>query len=537
MADREGSVPGSSLVRFAVMAEVPAGGARPRYETLFRLAAGGMATVFVGTARGAMGFRQIVAIKKPHPHLLDATFRKAFVTEARLASLLHHANVVDVRDIEVDEDEVSLIMAYIEGASFGELLQIGSTGGPTITPAIAIRVVLDACAGLQAAHELADERGRPLHLVHRDVSPQNLLVGVDGVTRVADFGIAKFKGAGLAATSAGTLKGKVAYMAPEYLLGDAFDRRYDIFAMGVVLWEGITGRRLFRCDSEVDTIDRVMHYEAPSVASFVPELGTAFDAVINCALAKAPSDRFDTAAAFGAALEASARSSGILAGHREVADLVQSAVGPQLEERRGMIRDRLAHEPSVASVSFESERAKRDEDLAETRQVKPLPNSSLESAVPLVVRISSPAGEGAPQVQAPSTTLPDRAPRGLTPTDPPAPLPQVTQPLPPTPTPARREPLPPRKPPSTKTVQETLRSEAAANLISTEPRPPAPPGNRTGTATDPPKHAKKKKVRPWPYIVAILLGAIIGIGVAIGVGRSVASSATPRSGGSSTRPH
>jgi serine/threonine-protein kinase len=332
----------------------PAGGEKGRYETLFLLASGGMASVHVGTVRGAFGFRQLVAIKKPHAHLLDdPDFRQMLLREARLASLIHHANVVDVRDVEATEKEVSLIMDYVEGASLGELLQVQAGGGTAVPPGVAVRIVLDACAGLHAAHEQTDERGRPLRLVHRDISPQNLLVGVDGLTRVADFGVAKFKRSSATSTIAGVLKGKLAYMAPEYVRGEGIDRRMDVFAMGVVLWEALTGKRLFRGEHGAATLERVLSHEVRSVATVVPELGTAFDAIVETALAKDPNQRFDNASAMAAALESSARVAGVLVGHREVAELVKKAVGPKLEERKALIRARLASEPSVASLEFE----------------------------------------------------------------------------------------------------------------------------------------------------------------------------------------
>src|SRR5262249_2389395 len=210
-----------------------------RYETLFQLAAGGMATVSLGTVRGAFGFRQLVAIKRPHAHLVaDPDYKRDLLNEARLASLIHHANVVDVRDVEASGNEVSLVMDYVEGASLADLLQNALAGGPQVAPAVAVRIALDALAGLHAAHELSDERGQAVELVHRDVSPQNLLVGLDGVTRVTDFGVAKSASKG-ASTTDGHLKGKIAYMAPEYLRGQTIDRRLDIFAMGIVLWETI----------------------------------------------------------------------------------------------------------------------------------------------------------------------------------------------------------------------------------------------------------------------------------------------------------
>jgi serine/threonine protein kinase len=503
------------------MPEAPGGGDQPRYEVLFRLASGGMASVHVGTARGALGFRQIVAIKKPHKHLLDPAFRKAFITEARLASLLHHANVVDVRDIVVSEDEISLVMAYVEGASFGELLQSQATGGPTVAPGMAVRVVLDACAGLHAAHELADERGRPLHLVHRDISPQNLLVGIDGVTRVADFGIAKFKGTGPANTSVGTLKGKIAYMAPEYLLGERIDQRFDVFAMGIVLWEGVTGRRLFRAEQDADTMDRVLHHDAPPVATFTPSVGNALDEVFARALAKAPEERFETALAMAEALETSARNAGILAGHREVADLVHAAVGSKLEERRGAIRERLANEPSVASVSFD--RASALGLPTEGEVVKPLPNSTLGPATTLPRVPSTTVRDASSPSHAPSTTVRDVGP--------PVELESGTESsVPAGPPPGLAAEAILEKHRGVRVTPETLRSEAAEVpevhelVVRKEGYAPA---HVDELVSSEPARIQDTRFRSWPYILAILVGAVVGIVVAITAERSTPPASAP----------
>jgi len=321
-----------------------------RYETLLKLASGGMATVWIGNARGALGFRQLVAIKKPHPHLLsDPAFRSELVAEARLASMIHHANVVDVRDVEIEGESISLVMDYIEGASLGELLVAANRKGTRISARVAVRIVLDACAGLHAAHELVDERDRPVGLVHRDVSPQNVLVGADGISRVADFGVAKFARKNMQSTSEGSLKGKLAYMAPEYVRGEAIDRRFDVFALGIVLWESLAGRRCFRGDNEAETLRRLLEHVPEPVSTIAPELA-AIDAVVACALAKNRDDRFSNAAAMAAALEASALSAGLLGGHGEVAKAVKELVGPAIDERRALVRAKQANEPSVASL-------------------------------------------------------------------------------------------------------------------------------------------------------------------------------------------
>ncbi len=321
-----------------------------RYETILKLASGGMATVWIGTVRGALGFRQLVAIKKPHPHLLsDAGFRGELVAEARLASMIHHANVVDVRDVEIEGDSISLVMDYIEGASLGDLLVAASRKNERLSPRVAIRIVLDACAGLHAAHELVDERGRPVGLVHRDVSPQNILVGADGISRVADFGVAKFARKHMQSTSEGSLKGKLAYMAPEYVRGEAIDRRFDVFALGVVLWESLAGKRCFRGDNEAETLRRLLDHDPDAPSRIAPELAP-LDAAVGCALAKNREERFQNTTAMAAALEASALSAGLLGGHSEVAKAVKELLGGAMEERRALVRAKLANEPSVASL-------------------------------------------------------------------------------------------------------------------------------------------------------------------------------------------
>jgi serine/threonine-protein kinase len=357
-----------------------------RYETILKLASGGMATVYVGTVRGALGFRQLVAIKKPHPNLVgNAESRRELLAEAQLASMIHHANVVDVRDVEVDNDSISLVMDYIEGASLGELLVAASKGIAPLSPAVAVRIILDACAGLHAAHELHDDKGRFIGLVHRDVSPQNILVGTDGVARVTDFGIAKIARR-QANTEEGHLKGKLAYMAPEYLRGESIDRRFDVFGMGVVLWEALTGKRLFRGDHEAETLQRVLAYDAPAVSSLVPQSTPSLDHVVAAAVAKNRDDRFQTAAALGAALETAARDAGLLASHTDVAALVRAAVGPDLEERRTLVRARMSMEPAIASVGPVT------------------PNPGIDGASP-IDSIAAPTTEPAPTAPAPTMPL------------------------------------------------------------------------------------------------------------------------------------
>jgi serine/threonine-protein kinase len=301
-----------------------------------------MATVFLGSLEGALGFRQLVAIKRPHPHLLeDPGFRDALLREARLAAGIHHANVVDVRDVEIVGDAVQLVMDYIEGASLGDLVRTCAREGRPFHPAVAVRVVLDACAGLHAAHELTDDAGRPLGLVHRDVSPQNVLVGVDGVARVTDFGIAKCIETSDPGTSRESLKGKVGYMAPEYVRGEEVDRRADVFALGVVLWEALAGKRLFRGQSDAETLERVLSLTVPPVSDASPELAP-LDAAVARALHRDPAMRFATTEAMAHDLELAAAPRGLVAGAPDVGRFVRETLGPRLEERRRALREARA---------------------------------------------------------------------------------------------------------------------------------------------------------------------------------------------------
>jgi serine/threonine-protein kinase len=311
-----------------------------------------MATVFLGSLQGELGFRQLVAIKRPHPHLTDDRgFRDAWLREARLAAGIHHANVVDVRDIEVVGDAIQLVMDYIEGASLGELVSARAKEGGKVPAAVAVRVVLDACAGLHAAHEACDEDGHPLELVHRDVSPQNILVGLDGVARVTDFGIAKCAGSAEQATSQGMLKGKAGYMAPEYVRGEPVDRRADVFALGVVLWEALVGKRLFRGENDSDTLARVLLANAPPVSESDAALAP-LDAIVARALARDRASRIATTEELAHDLEHTAGPLGLVASHADVGRFVREQVGEHLAERRRALREAPRSVPAPSSEAI-----------------------------------------------------------------------------------------------------------------------------------------------------------------------------------------
>jgi serine/threonine-protein kinase len=334
---------------------VPRGPVSDRFELLVKIATGGTSTVYVGRARGSAGFERLVAIKRAHPHLReDPRARRALVREARLSSRIHHANVVSILDVEESEHELLLVMEYVEGASLAELLEAGARAGSPMPPAIAVRILLDACEGLTAAHACTDERGAPLGLVHRDVSPQNVLVGLDGTARIADFGLARPAEPTNVSTTA--VKGKIAYLAPEYVEGADFTARCDVFSMAVVAWETLAGERLFRGTNDADTLRRVLAQTPLPVGHLVPALGRAFDTALARALDKRPERRTPTMEAFATDLGRAARALGLGATPAEVGRLVGVRFGGALEARRALVRACLDVEatatPAVGQVEI-----------------------------------------------------------------------------------------------------------------------------------------------------------------------------------------
>jgi serine/threonine protein kinase len=227
-------------------------------------------------------------------------------------------------------------MDYVEGGTLRDLATRLAAAGENRLRAM-VRILLDTAAGLEAAHRATDEDGRPLGIVHRDVSPSNVLVGLDGVTRISDFGIAKAEERSGEKTETGVLKGKFGYMAPEYVEHQRADAATDQFALGVVAWEAFAGERLFRAPTELETLKRVVAARIPPLASIRPELAP-LDAVIARALARVPSERYPTVGAFAIELEEVARAHELVGSHAEVAALVSELFGEELTERRRLLR-------------------------------------------------------------------------------------------------------------------------------------------------------------------------------------------------------
>jgi eukaryotic-like serine/threonine-protein kinase len=299
-----------------------------RYAIYEPIATGGMAVVHFGRLLGQAGFSRTVAIKRLHPQFAaDPDFVAMFLDEARLAVRVQHPNVVAPLDVVVADGELLVVMDYVSGETLSQLMR-QSPQRELAPPPVIARVLVDALYGLHAAHEAVAEDGSLLEIVHRDISPQNIIVGVDGVARVLDFGVAK-AAMRSHATKDGEIKGKIAYMAPEQLKSMPIDRRADLFAAGVVLWECLTGQRLFRGDDLGQTVERVLHSTVAPPSALNPAVPPELDAVVLRALERAPGRRFQTAREQAAALGAAIA----LASPSQVADWVRELGGARLSQR------------------------------------------------------------------------------------------------------------------------------------------------------------------------------------------------------------
>jgi eukaryotic-like serine/threonine-protein kinase len=299
-----------------------------RYAMYEQFAAGGMATLHYGRLLGPSGFSRTVAIKRLHAHLSeDPDFVTMFLDEARLAARIHHPNVIQTLDVESSEGELFVVLDYVHGDSLSRLLREARRLGESVTPGLVGTMLFGALEGLHAAHEARDAAGDPLELVHRDISPHNILVGTDGIARVLDFGVAKARGRAQT-TRVGQLKGKLAYMAPEQLRGNV-SRRTDVFAASVVLWEALTGTRLFQGDDEGEVVDKLLHQTIPSPRQYAPLVTPELEEVVMRGLERDPSRRFATAREMAIALESKVA----LATPIEVGAFVERIGGGTLAQR------------------------------------------------------------------------------------------------------------------------------------------------------------------------------------------------------------
>jgi serine/threonine-protein kinase len=321
-----------------------------------------MATVFLGRATDGRTGAPLVAIKRPHKHLAtDKIYLSMLLDEARLASAIQHENVVRVRELGFDRGEPFIVMDYVEGASLSELRKELAAVGRAVDCRVAVRIILDALIGLYAAHELRDESGRHLGIIHRDVSPHNVLVGCDGRGRITDFGIAKAEDR-VQVTRTHEVKGKLAYLAPERI-----DKRRmctvqsDVFSMAVVLWECIAGRRLFRGEEAIDTLQEVMNAPIPRLRKLGANLTPELDDVIMRGLARDLETRYLTAKDFADAIERAATPANV--GSREdVARVIDTVFGARIRNRHAQIRAAMHGRHDVEQILSLSGLPVREED-------------------------------------------------------------------------------------------------------------------------------------------------------------------------------
>jgi serine/threonine protein kinase len=311
-----------------------------RYELLCVLAHGGMANVWLARLQGKMGFQKLFAIKTILPNVADdPSFKAMFLDEAQIASRIEHPNVVHMVDVGECAGIPYLVMDLVEGEPLQRLPRACEKLGERLPLGVVLRVLADACHGLHAAHELRDEHGAPLHVVHRDMSPQNILISSAGVSKVIDFGVAKARDR-TGQTTIGTLKGKINYMPREQACGQPVDRRTDTWALGAVLYYLLAGRPPYKEEQQLATLQLAMN--AAPIPPLAPTVPLSLRTVVSRALADEPAQRFQTAAEMGEALEGLMRKLGVVTTHAEVGAFVQKALGDRLDARRQLIATALA---------------------------------------------------------------------------------------------------------------------------------------------------------------------------------------------------
>jgi serine/threonine protein kinase len=487
-----------------------------RYRVVDEIGIGGMASVHLARMDGPGGFQRWAAIKKIHAHLIeDDSFIQMFLDEAQVAARISHPNVAQVFDLGKTEDTYWIAMEYLHGEPLREVMRRTEEVGTAMPPEIACKVIADAAEGLHAAHDLTGKNGEQLNLVHRDVTPHNLFVTYDGITKVLDFGIAKFSSRA-AHTKAGTLKGKLAYMSPEQVHGEQLDRRTDVFALGVVLWELTTGRRLFRMESDLDTLAKVQECDVPRPSALIRGYPIDLEKIVMKALAKNRNDRFKTAKEFSRSLQQLLMRRGLFIASDEVSQYVGALFQDRMRKRDEHLK--WASEvtqtvnidgspPTSAVPKAVPERESSDVQ----RNAKPLPAAG-SPAAPRPVDVgsgrSSNAGYGqahaAPRPPQPAIPKPAPAPpqaqiiHDVHPADADGPTIQadVDEPLPESgpgeepPTmmaPAGRpaaSPAPPQV--ATKAPLAPIAPLAGAGASGKAPSPPTPPRPAASPATSPP---------------------------------------------------
>ncbi|MBL8911469.1 MAG: PhnD/SsuA/transferrin family substrate-binding protein, partial [Archangium sp.] len=341
-----------------------------RFELVHRLEVGGMAEIFIALERAAHDFERIVVIKKALPHLANKeSFREMFLREAQWVARLNHPNIVQIYELGEHDGASFIAMEHVPGLSFRDLTTAAINAGKSIPLGVVIGLMSQACAGAHAAHELRDPQGNALGLVHRDISPHNLMVTAGGHVKLLDFGIAKATELGIDTTRTGALKGKVHYMAPEQVLEEKLDRRSDVFALAILTWELLTLRRLFKKENDLATMKAITGGEVVRADRARSDVPPAISAAVMKGLAVKRDERWATADEFRRALEQAADGAGLKHGVDEVAAGVNELLGATLKERERELKEAV-------------ERVKRDGYSFDAPGLRKLETQSLPSVSP-----------------------------------------------------------------------------------------------------------------------------------------------------------
>jgi serine/threonine protein kinase len=330
-----------------------------RYRITERVASGGMAEVFKGIAESMQGFRKNIAIKRVLPALTqNKKFVAMFLDEARLSLSLQHANIVQVFDIGHADDTYFIVMEYVDGVDLKALLEWRRYLGKRLPTAVSLNIANEICKGLSYAHEMVNpDTGRPLGIVHRDVSPPNVLISKQGEVKVVDFGLAKSRSQ-IETTDPGVVKGKMSYLSPEAARGEEVDSRADIFSVGILLYEMLTGKRLFYGETDYQTVELVRNARIPPIKAQNPEVEQELEDIVRKALSRKKEDRFQSATDLQDALAHYSYSRGLKVISRDVAELVRQCLedrtGSSGGKRRGNILDTLLQDEinKMTSVDF-----------------------------------------------------------------------------------------------------------------------------------------------------------------------------------------
>lgn len=318
-----------------------------RYRVLEKIAAGGMAEVYRAESAGLEGFKKTVAIKRVLPHLAGKKqFIGMFLDEARLSAHLSHSNCVQVFDIGVGDDTYFIVMEFVDGSDLKSVIEYCKKRGTTVPIEEAVLICVRICEGLAYAHDAKDAKGRPLHIVHRDMSPPNVLITRNGEVKIVDFGLAKANSQ-LEKSEPGIIKGKFSYLSPEAATGGTVDVRTDIFAVGIILWEMLAGRRLFMGETDLETVRQVQSARVPSIRQFNPNVPPELEAVMLRGLTRDPRDRFQSARDFGIALNDVMFGFGRAVSSFDISKLIGSVIaerGGKRPEEKGSIIGTLIDE-------------------------------------------------------------------------------------------------------------------------------------------------------------------------------------------------